>query len=434
MTASLDRRQLLAGLGITLANLALPNPALATTGQILTAAAGELALPGSPTPTRTQCFDASTPGPLLRAKRNQPVKLRFANRLEAPSAIHWHGLRLTNAMDGVPALTQQAVKPGEGFDYVFTPPDAGTFWYHPPAFGPFLSQCEAGLYGVLVVDEDEPPQVDQDLILVIDDWNVGPDGQILSAASTTGSKPTVTVNSKAAETIRLAPNERVRLRLVNAAATRIARLALAGFEATIIAIDGHPVDTPFAPNHGRIDLPPGGRADIAVDGTLAAGSEAGIALDLDGEVVILAHLVAGTAVPLRSAPLPPLVLPRPSLPAALALQKAKRVAVTLPGHATGGGVLPDKSLFSIKRGSLVDLGLANKTRTDHAVHVHGHAMRILHPFDDEWQPYWVDTVAIGPGETVHTVFLADNPGKWLLHGRACGPSRKDDLLAWFEVS
>ncbi|OCC01551.1 hypothetical protein BA190_29175 [Labrys sp. WJW] len=433
MTVSLDRRQLLAGLGVTLASLALARPALATTGPLLTAAPGELALPGGAKPTRTQCFNATIPGPLLRAKRNQPVKLRFANQLETPSTIHWHGLRLANAMDGVAGLTQQAVKPGAGFDYAFTPPDAGTFWYHPPAFGPFLSQCEAGLYGVLVVDEDEPPQVDQDLILVIDDWNIGPDGQIL-AAPTTESKPTVTVNSKAAETIRLAPNERVRLRLVNAAATRIAKLALAGFEATIIAIDGHAVDTPFAPNRGRIDLPPGGRADIVVDGTLAKGSEAGIALDRDGDVVILAQLVASDTAPLRSAPLPPLVLPRPGLPVALALQKARRIAVSLPGHEGGGSGLPGKPLFSVKRGSLVDLGIANKTPIDQAVHVHGHAMRILHPFDDEWQPYWVDTVAIGPGETVHTVFLADNPGKWLLHGRACGPSRKDDLLAWFEVT
>lgn len=433
MIGSLNRRQLLAGLGVTLASLALARPAPAASGLTLTAAAGELNLPGSAKPTRTQCFDASTPGPLLRVKRNQAVKLRFANRLEAPSTIHWHGVRLANTMDGVPSLTQQAVKPGDGFDYAFTPPDAGTFWYHPPAFGSSLSQCEAGLYGVLIVDEDEPPKVDRDLILVIDDWHIGSDGQILSAAHNAGGKPTITVNSKAAETIGLAPNERVRLRLVNAATTRIAKLALAGFRATIIAIDGHPVDTPFAPNHGRIDLPPGGRADIAVDGTLAAGSEAGIALDHNGEVVVLARLATSGAGPLRPTPLPPLVLPRPDLPAALALQKAKRVAVPLPGHAGGGPALPDKPLFSVKRGSLVDLGLSNKTHVDQAVHVHGHAMRILHPFDDEWQPYWIDTVAVGPGETVHTVFLADNPGKWLLHGRACGPVR-EDLLTWFEVT
>ncbi|WP_454813715.1 multicopper oxidase family protein [Labrys neptuniae] len=431
MTGSLNRRQLLAGLGVSLTSLALARPTAAASGLTLTATAGELALPGGARPTRTQCFDASTPGPLLRVKRNQAVTVRFANRLEAPSTIHWHGIRLANAMDGVPALTQQAVKPADGFDYAFTPPDAGTFWYHPPAFGPSLSQCEAGLYGVLVVDEDEPPKVDRDLILVIDDWHIGPDGQILPAAHSAGGKSIITVNSKAAETISLAPNERLRLRIVNVAMTRIAKLALAGFGASIIAIDGHPVDTPFAPNHGRIDLPPGGRVDIAVDGTLAAGSEAGIALDHDGEVVVLAHLAASGAAPLRPAPLPPLTLPRPDLPAALALQKAKRVAVPLPGRA-GGQILPDRPLFSVKRGSLVDLALSNKTRVDQVVHVHGHAMRILHPFDDEWQPYWVDTVAIGPGETVHTVFLADNSGKWLLHGRPCGPAQ-EDLVTWFEV-
>lgn len=429
MIARLDRRRFAAGLGVTLASLAFRTPASAAAGRTLTAAPGRISLPGVTGSTTALCFDGSAPGPFLRIRRDETIRFRFANRLDSPSTIHWHGLRIANAMDGVPGLTQPEVRPGESFDYAFTPPDAGTFWYHPPAFGSSLGQCEAGLYGVLVVDEDKPPEVDRDLVLVIDEWNIGPDGQIPPA----GAPPLITVNSKAAETIALASNERLRLRLVNAATTHIARLAVAGLTASIVAVDGHPVDTPFAPNNGRIDLPPGGRADIVVDGTPEPAGEAGIAIDRNGEVIVLVQVTASGAAKRRPTPLPPLVLPRPNLPGTLALQQARRFAMSLPGRADGGSSLPDKPLFSVKRGTLVDLGLVNKGRLDQAVHIHGHAMRILHPFDDEWQPYWVDTVAVGPGETVHTVFQADNPGRWLLHARACGPSRAE-LLTWFEVS
>ena len=94
--------------------------------------------------------------PVLRMRRGEAFNLRLDNRLDEPTTIHWHGLRIDNRMDGVPFLTQPYVYGGDGFDYAFTPPDAGTFWYHPHRNE--TVQLEQGLYGALIVrGPDERP-------------------------------------------------------------------------------------------------------------------------------------------------------------------------------------------------------------------------------------------------------------------------------------
>jgi FtsP/CotA-like multicopper oxidase with cupredoxin domain len=458
----LDRRQMVAGLGLTMVALTQANrPAEAKNSLVLTAAPSHLTLPGILMATRTLSYNEMTPGPVIRARRGERITVRFVNGLDRPSSVHWHGVRIANDMDGAAGLTQPTVPPGGSFDYDFVVPDAGTYWYHPHIHGDTARQLDAGLYGVLIVDEDMAPKVDRDILLVIDDWSLGPDGQILPPSPADAMHagrvgPKITINSKSAETITLNTNERARLRLVNVANSRIAYLALAGFAGTIVAVDGQPVDTPFVPDNGRLDLPPGGRADIIVDATFPSGTQAGIAINNNGEIVVLVHLVKGDGAFVRPAPLPAFILPRNDLPTTLALRTAKRVRIVMDGgpkiqadgtmhHMEDAGgnawTFNGKSgdghdgapLFSVKRGTLINLELVNKTIFAHAIHLHGHVMRILHPFDDDWQPYWVDTVTVPDGETVHTAFIADNRGKWMLH---CHMIEHQDsgMATWFEVT
>ena len=100
------------------------------------------------------------PGPALRVKRGEELRVRLINDAPAPVSLHWHGVRVPNAMDGVPPLTQKPVAPGESFDYRFAPPDAGTFWYRAP-FG-------TGPYGALIVAEAAPVDVDREMTLMLD--------------------------------------------------------------------------------------------------------------------------------------------------------------------------------------------------------------------------------------------------------------------------
>jgi FtsP/CotA-like multicopper oxidase with cupredoxin domain len=100
----------------------------------LTVAPGRAAMLGKVNPeTEVWSYDGVFPGPLLRVRQGEPVRIVVENRLDEDTTVHWHGIRLPNAMDGVPGLTQPPIRPGESFVYEFTPPDAGTFWYHPHA-------------------------------------------------------------------------------------------------------------------------------------------------------------------------------------------------------------------------------------------------------------------------------------------------------------
>ena len=76
-------------------------------------------------------YDGQIPGPRLEIPQGATVTVRFRNQTDLPSSIHWHGLRLANADDGVPGLTQPPVPPGGEFVYRVHAPDAGLFWYHP---------------------------------------------------------------------------------------------------------------------------------------------------------------------------------------------------------------------------------------------------------------------------------------------------------------
>jgi FtsP/CotA-like multicopper oxidase with cupredoxin domain len=121
-------------------------------------------------------YEGGTPGPLLRVRQGKRITRLFRNQLPQASTIHWHGIRIANAMDGVPELTQEPVAPGGEFLYDFTVPDAGTYWYHP--HNRTWEQMARGLYGALIVEEASPPEVDRDEVLLIDDWRLAADASI----------------------------------------------------------------------------------------------------------------------------------------------------------------------------------------------------------------------------------------------------------------
>src|SRR5580700_7026782 len=120
--------------------------------------------------TPVWAYNKTVPGPELRVRQAEPVRVVVTNNIGEDTTVHFHGIRLPNAMDGVPGLTQKPIRPGESFSYEFTPPDAGTFWYHPHANT--LQQLGRGLAGALIVEESEPVAVDRDLLWFIEDWRL----------------------------------------------------------------------------------------------------------------------------------------------------------------------------------------------------------------------------------------------------------------------
>src|SRR5690554_758982 len=271
--AGLSRRHLLLTTAGLVAAGALPRSLRAQAeAQRLVAGPGraQVAPVGYPQ-TDVWAYDGVVPGPTLRLRQGERLDLVVENRLEEPTTIHWHGIRLPNEMDGVAHLTQAPIQPGESFHYSFDCPDAGTFWYH-PHFRSF-EQVERGLAGALIVEEAEPPQVDRDLLWVLDDWRLTEEAAIaedfgafhdISHAGRLGNS--ATINGRSPEPLAVRPGERLRLRLVNIANARVFGLNFEGHAPSIIAWDGQPV-APHGLPDGRLVLGPGMRADLIIDMT-----------------------------------------------------------------------------------------------------------------------------------------------------------------------
>lgn len=357
-------------------------------------------------------YDGLIPGPAMRVHQGEEIRVRLHNGLAVPTALHWHGVRLGNAMDGAPPITQAPVAPGESFDYRFMAPDAGTFWYHPPRPGP------PGLYGVLVVAEAAPVDVDRDVTLVYD----------RPAVPANGPNPLpLTVNGTATLDIPARRNERLRLRLLNASVGAILTLQIETLRSFLMATDGEPAE-PFAIRGGRLALGPGNRADVFVDCTLDPGSSAAVVADFaDGPTPSVRILCDDTA-PARPAPRPdPQPLPPNPLPQRMDFAGALRFDIGLGGDAakSAGKRSP---LFSVKRGRTVLIAFSNPTRENRFIHLHGHSFRLLDGLDDGWKPFWLDTLPVASKSGCRIAFVADNPGKWVIEGVA---NAGDD--AWFEV-
>src|SRR5262249_14217051 len=105
-------------------------------------------------------YNGTIPGPELRVKQGDRLRVKLVNHLPASTSIHWHGLRLPNADDGVAGITQDAVPPGGKYTYEFVVKDPGTYWYH--SHQDTENQVPLGLYGALVVEPPNGPAYDRD--------------------------------------------------------------------------------------------------------------------------------------------------------------------------------------------------------------------------------------------------------------------------------
>jgi FtsP/CotA-like multicopper oxidase with cupredoxin domain len=353
-------------------------------------------------------YEGTIARPVLRVRRGEEVRVRLVNELPEATAVHWHGVHVPNAMDGAPGLTQAPIAPGASFDYRFTPPDAGTFWFHPPL--DLGAQLDRGLAGILVVDEVAPVDVDLDVALLLSDWYLSQRQPVDIAVRT---------------------NDRLRLRLVNATRTRALTIRVDRHQPMVMAIDGEPAE-PFTTRRGRVALAPGNRADLFIDAVLAPGETAAITVEAGASEVAVARLVYA-ATPARPALRPaPAPLPDNPLPRAIDLTRALKFDVRLQSAAAAprGNEQP---LFSLKRGRAVVLGLVNPSDAAMAVHLHGHHFRLLDRLDDGWKPFWLDTLVVPAGQSDHVAFVADNPGKWRLDAQALAATGGASP-GWFEVT
>ena len=193
-------------------------------------------------------YNGQIPGPQIRVNLGDRVRIVLHNELEESTSIHYHGLVVPNSEDGVPGLTQPLVRPGESYTYEFTVVNSGSHMYHSHMNG--ANQIPGGLLGAFIVDDGDEPEVDQDILMVLND---GPLGYSINGKGFPATQPIVA-----------AAGERVRIRYMNEG-LQIHPMHLHGMPQTVIAKDGYDLPEPYLAD--TVLVAPGERVDVLVDAT-----------------------------------------------------------------------------------------------------------------------------------------------------------------------
>ncbi len=189
-------------------------------------------------------FNGQVPGPLIRVPQNATVTVRFHNRIDLPSTVHWHGLRLDNRFDGVPGMTQDSVIPGGNFTYTVHFPDAGIYWYHPHVREDI--EQAMGLFGTMRVDSPEKDYyspVNREQTLMLDDILINADtlipfGREAPDFALMGRVGNVLlVNGEPRYALRVHTGDVVRFFVTNASSSRTWNLSFGGAPIKVIASD-----------------------------------------------------------------------------------------------------------------------------------------------------------------------------------------------------
>jgi FtsP/CotA-like multicopper oxidase with cupredoxin domain len=393
--------------------------------------------PGRRVPMWT--YNGTLPGPRIEARVGNTVRIRFKNSLPEATTIHWHGIRVPAAMDGVPAA-QAPIAPGAEFTYEFVVPDAGTFWYHPHIRSD--EQVERGLYGAFVVRGDDEPDTTTDRTVVLDDMLVNADWTLREfdpMHAMVGRQGNLILTNGRAHPI--APVERGglhRFRFINAANARYFRLTLPGHRLIQIGSDGGLLTAPF--ERDDLLLVPGERVDVVVTAT---GDE-GEALDwktlrynrghgtgnLPDAVVF--QMRNDEAAPVSTPPVPASLATIPELPRAT-VQRELRLEESMgggahAGHGSGGAMMapvfsingqvyPDATPLRALLETVEEWSIVNTTEMDHPFHLHGFRFQVVS--ENGVAPgftAWRDSINVPAEQTVvFRVRLEDHPGTWMFH-------------------
>lgn len=428
----LNRRELMAGLG---AAALLPIwPAIASAQGRAT-----LALQARPDVLALRPNGPATPiwslaGPELRFRRGDTVDVALANELPQPVALNWRGL---DGAAGVESLTGRAPLAAGAKETLQLPlRHAGTMLCDLTLLGD--GQARPSRARAVVVRETEAVAVDRDEVFLIEDWRLRPEGTAIAAGTDSkDATPVLTANGRLSLDISARINERIRIRFINGCQRSVIAVKIENLDVRIMAIDGQPAE-PFQARNGALVLAPGGRVDAFIDVTGSAGTSSSILVHDGKEARPVGRLIVASEAPVRPAPLPPAPpLPSNGLPERLDLKGATRAELALsvpqadwvPPSNFAASAPP---AFRTKAGRTVVLALTNRGTIANVFHLHGHHFRLLDRLDDGWKPFWLDTLAIEPGQTQRIAFAAEYAGRWLIESVATDWAAPR-LVRWYSV-
>ena len=353
--------------------------------------------------------NGTSPGPTVEALAGQLVEVVLRN-VDVPDGVtlHWHGMDVPNAEDGVAGITQDAVPPGGTHVYRWRMPRAGTYWYHSHQVS--HEQVVGGLLGAVVVRDPHRP-TDLDTVALVHTYA----GRRTIAGRTGDTR------------FPLAPGRTARVRLVNTDnGGTTAWVTGAGYR--VVAVDGTDVNRPDVVRGQGVDVAAGGRVDLEVT-TPTDGSAVRVDLPGAGLVIGPPDAVAPTAI---RPPTDRLDLLGYGAPRALgavsgapdrvfdyAIGRRFGIVDGRPGlHWTVNGALfPDVPMFMVRAGDVVRMRISNDSGEVHPMHLHGHHVVVLSRdgVAATGSPWVVDSLTVANGHRYEVAFVADNPGIWADH-------------------
>lgn len=389
-------------------------------------------------------LSADAPPPVLITNQGEKTQFNVQNGSEDHTAMHWHGIRLPNQMDGVPYLTQLPIAQNETFKYEFTPPDAGTYWYHPHCLT--MSQMAQGLTGALIIKEKVDPGFDDDHVVNLKDFMLDENDQLdtpytLRNASRGGTLGNyMTANWEQAPRYECSAGGLARIRILNTDTTRIHEIHLTNTNLKIIAWDGHPVEEeiPVPSAENPLVLGPGQRADIVV---LVSVVEEDIfdiiAKGNQGPQVMASFVAAGVSLNRQLdevTPLPPNPISQPDPDNAefldflfgwspVGLEPDNGFCGTLGSNFwsinrvawPGDNASANEALATLEQNKTYIMRLQNGSPNTHPIHLHGLIFKPIYSNMRHIPANWTDTIVLQRDEIVEVILVADNVGDWAFH-------------------
>lgn len=370
-------------------------------------------------------YNGVYPGPVLQAEVGQEIVVHFENRGLSETTVHWHGLRISDEMDGSPRIQEPVAGDGGTFTYRFTLPDEGTYWYHPHVRA--NEQLELGLVGTIVVHERQDPVYDAQRVIVLDDILI--DESTNRVAPFLASHPEMVhgrsgnvllTNGRVSPGLPASaqPGQVERWRVVNTANARTMQLTLTGASFRVIATDAGLLAEPYETD--RIELPVGQRFDLEVrydgagpvvlDSQVLTLNEAGTDV-IEVPMPVYEVSVEGDAVTPREIVWPAIDSPAPRAVDREVEMEFDGVQDPVEGlmWRINGEAHREEPLFTFGEGETVRMTLRNLAGPEHPFHLHGQF------FEIEGRPGLYDTVLVHGGETLTIVGHMDNPGRWMAH-------------------
>jgi FtsP/CotA-like multicopper oxidase with cupredoxin domain len=351
-------------------------------------------------------INGSSPGPVLRATQGDLVEVTLRNDDLADGAtLHWHGIDVPNAMDGVAGVTQDAVAPGEEFTYRFVAEQVGTYWYH--AHQVSHEQVRAGMLGAFVVDPPAPDPAVRDAVALLHRY---------------GSTPTLN-GEPGTETLDAEPGEEVRVRVVNTD-NALMPVWVTGAPYRVLAVDGTDLHEPGEVTGRAITVTAGARVDLGV-----VVPEGGARVDFGATTaLVLGSDPGGTPrAPRERVDLLSYGTPTdPGLDASHPDRVFDYEIGRRPGFLDGkpgiwwtvnGHLFPDIPMYTVEEGDVAVFRIVNDSGESHPMHLHGHHALVLSRDGEPstGSPWWVDSLEVAAGEEFEIAFRADNPGIWMDH-------------------